>query len=235
MLTSLLPGLRHFRTPFAVGTICAFQAWIVFGQWVPARDKAHGFIERLYVLGEVAGRPVVASLITVVIYLMGDVLKISTRLAARINYGKEPDARHTIITLESYHALRTYLERLDHDDDQRSNIDNLMLAVIAEFPDVRMRLIANHLDVYMEHDRFDSEAEFRVNIGVYSLSLWILLSIYWSPWALMGLPISAVFFRNGIKALREANTIIVQSLVSGIASSRTYEQEERRLKEMDAW
>ena len=37
-----------------------------------ARDKAHGFIERVYALGGVAGRPVVTSIIAVVIYIVGN-------------------------------------------------------------------------------------------------------------------------------------------------------------------
>jgi hypothetical protein len=224
MLTSLLPGLRHFRTPFAVGALCAFQIWTLFGEWMPSRHEAHGFTKRVYELGEVAGRPVVTSLIAFALYLLGDIVKVSAERVARFIYSKRPSVRSSLLTHQSYHALHLYTETLRKPGDENFDLMGLMTAIMDEFPEVRMRLIANHVDVYLEQDRLESEAEFRVNVAIFSVSLWILLAIVWTPWSLFGLVASWVLFRNGLRALRGANAIIVQGLVAGIVESRTYVQ-----------
>src|SRR3954463_10203785 len=78
VLTSLLPGFRHLRTPFALGTLCTFQLWILIGDYAPSRSEAQGFIERVYVLGHVTGRGAVAAAISFLLYLMGDIVRLSS-------------------------------------------------------------------------------------------------------------------------------------------------------------
>lgn len=104
----------------------------------------------------------------------------------------------------------------------------MMINLEHELPEIRMRLIANHLDVYLEHDRLGSEAEFRLNVAIFFAPLWIILSVMWSPWILFGLMVSVVLFLHGIRALRESNAVLVQGLVAGIVESRNYREEEIR-------
>ncbi|WP_328542614.1 hypothetical protein OHT17_32230 [Streptomyces sp. NBC_00371] len=222
MLTSLLPGFRHVRTPFAVGALCAFQAWMLFGGWIPCKGEAQGLTKRMYVIGELLGRPIVTATIAFALYLLGDMLKLSARqVAGRINKAK-PSMRTALLTRDSYRELHLYAESLRARAGDSFDLMTAMTALIREFPEVRMRLIANNLDVYSEQDRFDSEADFRVNLAAYSVTLWIILATLWSPWFLFGISASAILYLNGFRALRAANGVIMQSLVSGIVESHVY-------------
>ncbi|MEU5316947.1 hypothetical protein AB0G67_09495 [Streptomyces sp. NPDC021056] len=225
MLATLLPGFRHFRTPFAIGTICALQLWLLFGKVIPAREEAHGFMRRAYSLGDMAGRPIVVSFIAFSLYLLGDVAKIQTVRVASLA-ARYLGPRFSPVSVRTYHALHELANRVDGDRDTFPS--DFLNNVESEFPEIRMRLIANHFDVYMEHDRLDSEAEFRVNISLYSSPLWLSLSLMWSPWVLFGFIPSVVLFLHGIRALRESNAILVQGLVAGLVESRNYNGEESR-------
>ncbi|MFF7552506.1 hypothetical protein ACFZA9_06390 [Streptomyces olivaceus] len=235
MLTSLLPGFRHLRTPFALGVLWAFQIWILVGEYVPGRSGANGFLERLYVLGEVTGRAGVTAAISFVLYMGGDIVRLTstqmlnlmTRILRITNvFGN----RFSSLSAQSRYELREYAEKAfalrenANDDD----VNGLMQKMVMEFAEIRMHLIASHLDVYMEHDRYDSEADFRMNVGVYSVSLWGILAWQWTPWALIGILASIVLFDNGLKARRDANAILVQAVVSRIVESRFFKEEKER-------
>ncbi len=222
MLTSLLPGFRHFRTPFAVGVLCAFQVWMLFGDWIPTRNEAQGFIKRLYALGELAGRPAVAAVVAFALYLLGDLVKLSATQVARTLNNLKPGMRTALLGRDSYRDLHLYAESLRGRAGEAFDLMAAMSAVMRELPEVRMRLIAEHLEVYLEHDRLDSEADFRVNLAAYSITLWVTVAVLCSPWFLFGLAASALLYLNGFRALREANGVLMQSLISGIVESRVY-------------
>ncbi|MFJ7340135.1 hypothetical protein ACIQU3_07480 [Streptomyces sp. NPDC101110] len=184
--------------------------------------------ERLYVLGEVVGRPAVFAFVAFVLFLLGDTVKVSAQQIAKFVYTLQPSVRLSLLTRESYHALHLYAGRLQDNGDDRFDLMKLMSGIMQEFPEIRMRLIANHMDVYLEHDRLDSEGELRVNLAVYSVTLWFILAALWTPWLLLGLVVSAVFFRNGTRALQEGNAILVQALASGIVESQRFTEEKDR-------
>ncbi|WP_234345832.1 hypothetical protein [Streptomyces sp. NRRL F-5755] len=233
MLASLLPGFRHLRTPFATGVLCALQIWILFGEEIPQRNAASGLILRLYELGDLAGRPVIVSFIAFALYLMGDILKLpAVYVAAWSSKCKDvrwlPQSvrrwlfiRLSPVTPGNIHLLHELAIRRRGDRGTYPGdwIDN----ILKEMPEIRMRLIVNRLDVYMEHDRLGSEAEFRVNIAIYSVTLWIMLAVTWSPCLLFGFVISGALYLNGVRALQQANSVLVQALVSGIVESRVAE------------
>ncbi|WP_159038760.1 hypothetical protein [Streptomyces sp. NRRL B-1140] len=230
MLASLLPGLRHFRTPFAVGSITVFTLWVLAGDLIPERSEAHGFLERIYVLAEVAGRPIVTAAIAVVLYLIGDLVRVSTKNAE--NGYKRVTTHLRILSDESRVELQNFADRayLRREPAESSPIPRtgLVRRIEHEFPEIRMRLIANHLDIYLEHDRLDSEAEFRINMALYSGNMWLALGVAWAPWLLLGLGASVVLLKNGVRALNDANAILVQAVVSGVVLSRYFEEEMQR-------
>lgn len=233
MLSSLLPGLRHFRTPFAVGALCAFQLWIILGEALPSRSEAHGLLHRIYSLGETAGRPVVTGVIAFLLYLFGDIMKVRPEQTRKITSLFRMD----VLSGYSNARLNMFTRGAYRKRGQLPNLDSAHLLswrIRGEFPDMRMRLIANHADIYLEHDRIDSEAELRMNMALYSATLWITLAIYYSPWSLFGFAASAVMFSNGLRATRDANEILVQALVSGIITSPSYEEEVNRDEEVDS-
>ncbi|MEU9002732.1 hypothetical protein [Streptomyces sp. NPDC048551] len=237
MLTSLLPGFRHFRTPFALGVLFAFQVWILIGDYVPSRSEAQGFIERVYVLGGVAGSAAVTAAISFLLYLVGDIIRLSSnqmmRILWRLKFPQVAPHRFATLSAQSKAALfefasTAFKARKDKGTASDEDFRKLRDEIVLEFTEVRMGLIANHLDVYLEHDRFDAEADFRLNVGFYSVSLWPLLAWFWTPWTLLGVFASVVLFGNGLKALRDANEILVQAIVSRIVPSRVYLDEADR-------
>lgn len=231
MLTSLLPGLRHFRTPFAVGTLFTFQLWLVFGRSIPAPNEAHGIIEEIYSLGNVAGRPIVTAALAFTIYLIGDCVRMSpasisavhSSLSGRLYYLSRESEMQLVLYATTAFSRRENLDRSLGDPAGR-----LAKQIRIEFPQIKARLIAGHLDVYLEHDRLASEAEFRVNVAIFTATLWCTLAYSWTPGALGLLPVSFILYKNGIAALRESNNLLVQIIVSEIVPSRRFEEEYAR-------
>lgn len=235
MLTSLLPGFRHLRTPFALGVLCAFQIWILIGDYVPNRSEAQGFIERIYNLGEVSGRATVTAAISFLLYLVGDIVRLSStqmmHIVERLKLPNIAPHRSSTLSAQSRYALNEFSANAftkRGDAASREDVSSLTERIMMEFTEIRMRLIANHLDVYLEHDRYDAEADFRMNVGFYSFPLWPIIAWYWTPWMLLGVFASAVLFGNGLRARRDANEILVQAIVSRIVESRMYQEEADR-------
>lgn len=240
MLTSLLPGFRHVRTPFAIGVLCAFQLWMLFGDAIPTQEEANGLMERVYSLTELTGRPIMTSAVAFMLYLLGDILKlpaaatarfVASLAALRLRLGgnwSRLDRNLVPITPRTYHIMHELADRIREDGGGFPK--ELMINMERELPEIRMRLIADHLDVYLEHDRLSSEAEFRINVGIFSVPLWGSLSAIWSPWALIGITLSAVLFLHGVRALQDSNTVLVQGISAGIVESRAYKDQENKVQ-----
>ncbi|MEU0965885.1 hypothetical protein ABZ357_10825 [Streptomyces sp. NPDC005917] len=224
MLANLLPGLRHFRTPFAVGALLAFQIWLIFGNSLPARGQAHGILHRMYSLGETAGRPIVTAVIAFLLYLIGDIAKLTSDQFAKIT--KQLHKKFDLLSYES--GLRLVLFAITAypivaNAIPTEEVNDLARKMRTEFPALRVRLIASHGDIYLEQDRLNSEAEFRLNVALFSISSWFVLAAAWSPWFLFGLVASGILYRNGLRALREANSLIVEAVVGRLITSDFYE------------
>lgn len=229
MLASLLPGMRHLRTPFAVGALCAFQVWLIAGEVVPSRADASDFVKRICELGDLAGRPIATAAVGFFVYLIGDIMRLSTKSFLTIKRITRIRPTWTVPPTEVettllYFARRAYVRR-SIDATEPDLAFNLQSRIFGELPEIRMRLIAEHMDIYLEHDRFESEADFRLNVATFSTSLWVLLAFYWSPWSLVGLIASLSLYRKGSHALHEANRILVQAVVSEVVKSRYFEEE----------
>ncbi|MBQ0974764.1 hypothetical protein KBZ00_27080 [Streptomyces sp. RK31] len=230
MLTSLIPGMRHFRTPFAVGVLVVLQVWAFAGEAIPRPGEASGFMARLYELCEFAGRPVMLPVAGFVLYLIGDVASASADVLNRLYqyftkgaYCLTPEGQTQLFTFACTAQAPVDLAEIDIALARRT-----AASIVHEFPDIRMRLIANNLDVYLEHDRLESEAEFRVNVAWSASILWCVLAIVWSPWVLLMLLPTFALGRIGVVALRSANSILVQSLSAGIVESTRFAEFQRR-------
>lgn len=83
MLAALLPGLREFRTPLAVGYAWLITLWLAVGYRAPRSDAARGFLADVYRLAHAAGPVAVGVAVSVGAYLLG---VIATRLGLDITY-----------------------------------------------------------------------------------------------------------------------------------------------------
>ncbi|MFJ8182872.1 hypothetical protein [Streptomyces sp. NPDC096105] len=229
MIASLIPGMRHFRTPFAVGVLIALQVWALAGDRVPRPSEASGFIARFYELCEFIGRPVLLPVAGFVLYLIGDVATASVETINKLyqyfakgRYCLTPEGQGQILAYASTAQQVEHVGQIDIPQARRT-----ATLIVHEFPDIRMRLTANNIDVYLEHDRLESEAEFRVNVAWSAAVLWCVLAVVWSPWMLLLIPPTFELGRNGVMALRKANGLLVQSLSAGIVESNRFKEQER--------
>lgn len=233
MLTSLLPGFRHLRTPFTVGAIVAFEWWAIIGDGIPKPGQAHGFLQRIYSLAEFAGRPLVTAAIGFAVYLVGNALTLKSWQAMRLVHTLSRVLPASTLASEStvqlYQLARKAFENRGLTDVVE--VRRMLHEMRAELISIRMHLTANHVDVYLEHDRLDSEAEFRFNVAVHLVIVWCVLAVQWSPWFIAGFALTAILYHDGLIALREANAILVQSVASGIVTSQVYERERERDRE----
>ncbi|THA98840.1 hypothetical protein E6R61_05705 [Streptomyces sp. LRa12] len=236
MFASLLPGFRHFRTPFTVGAIVAFELWVNFGEEIPKPGEANGLLQRIYSLSEFAGRPIVAAVVGFLLYMLGDTLRVTSDIAMRVAKRTGIYAISSDLSSDSTYQLVQFVQTafVQRETPDIDVAHQLAFEMQREFGDIRMRLTADHADIYIEHDRLDSEAEFRFNVAAHSLVLWCVLVDHWSPWFLVGFIVTARLYQNGLRALRDANAILVQSVVSGVVTSRVYERERQRDEESGA-
>ncbi|MEU6577118.1 hypothetical protein [Streptomyces sp. NPDC046805] len=210
--------------------LIAFQVWLIFGDSIPSRSEARGTLGRLYALADMAGRPIVLAVLSVTLYLLGDIWKLPAPQIASIH--SRLRGNNSLLSPESRIQLHVFAEgafrRRPLDDSRPSPSNRLVQDIQTEFPDIRMRLIVNHTDIYLEHDRLESEAEFRVNVAFHSVAMWVVLALTLTPWCMLGLVATVLLYENGIRTFRGANAILVQSIVSGIMTSRYYEEEVQR-------
>lgn len=71
MLTGLLPGLRHVRSPFVAGCCFLLAAWLVWGRHLPPEGEATGLLADAYRLGRYVGQPIVLALVAFIAYMIG--------------------------------------------------------------------------------------------------------------------------------------------------------------------
>ncbi|MFD5657061.1 hypothetical protein [Streptomyces hirsutus] len=227
MLASLLPGMRHLRTPFSLGVLCAFELWVFFGEKIPTRSEADGLVKRLYSLAEISGRPIVVAALAFVLYLIGGVIRIPI---AKLQYILDSALRKpAVLSRNSRWQLEEYakgaFERRRETVDVDVKAGELSQKIVREFSEIRISLIANHLDIYMEHDRLESEAELRINLAIYSFPLLLSPTFVSSIGGLVGVFIAILLIENGRRSLKEANAILVQAVIAGVVQSPSYETE----------
>ncbi|MEU6391056.1 hypothetical protein [Streptomyces sp. NPDC046939] len=235
MLASLLPGFRHLRTPFSIGVLCALQLWILFGESIPKRGEVNGLIERVYSLAEIAGRPIVTAALACILYLIGDVMRVPWRRIAKLNWFFFGElalvTSEDMVALQS-HALKAF--RVRGVSDPYENRPAMLIDDIQfEFPELRVHLIESNIDIYMESDRLNAEGEFRINVAIYTVPLWVILAASLTPWFLFGGIASVVLYVNGVNAFRSGNGLIVQSIVADIVASRYFEEEKQEDEESE--
>jgi len=93
-VASIIPGLRHLRTPLAAGYLALFAIWLAVEGSLPARNKATGVIAALIDLAQAATTLGVAIALSFVAYLLGSLIE-GLVTAGRKAYKarQEPDPR----------------------------------------------------------------------------------------------------------------------------------------------
>jgi hypothetical protein len=75
MLANILPGLREFRTPLAVGWTWLFALWIAMRHMLPPRDSSVGLVRDVLGVTTLLGQAAVISVLAFVAYLLGSLLE----------------------------------------------------------------------------------------------------------------------------------------------------------------
>ncbi|MBA8793909.1 hypothetical protein FHX74_001514 [Friedmanniella endophytica] len=76
MLTSLLPGLRHLRTPFATGCLYALCLWLIIAPTLLAAAQSNLVLQRLDLLSGFLGKSASLGALAFAGYLLGTLLVI---------------------------------------------------------------------------------------------------------------------------------------------------------------
>jgi hypothetical protein len=75
MLSNILPGLREFRTPLAVGWTWLFALWIALRHLLPPRDSPVSLVRDVLGITTLLGQATVLGVLTFVAYLLGSLLE----------------------------------------------------------------------------------------------------------------------------------------------------------------
>ena len=75
MLANVLPGLREFRTPLAVGWTWLLALWIALRHLLPPRDTSVGLVQDVLGVTTFLGEATVLAVLAFVAYLLGSLLE----------------------------------------------------------------------------------------------------------------------------------------------------------------
>lgn len=255
MLTNLLPGFRHLRTPLASGYIWLVAVWFAFHGRIPTRKEATGLVGAVYELTDLVGRPGTMAAVSFIAFLIGSQLLVQPACIRRLieslipaNWpllgGTSPDedylAWYTTFSRGALLTLDRYIKDLDRSilPDGASARPRYapdpavaMGNVIDELNQLAIRLQVGNADVFADYDRTKSEADFRVNVGLAVGALSFSLAYASGRWLfLAGLVITLVMIRDGVQRNREANDLLIQALVTGVITSASLADYDRELR-----
>ncbi|MFD8228638.1 hypothetical protein ACFV16_31380 [Streptomyces massasporeus] len=252
MIASLLPGIREIRTPLVTGYIWLISLWLIAGSAIPGRGQAQGKIRQIYSFTDFFGKSAILAAITFAAYLLGTLLEVKAvsalspilwirREVQRDIYGRqaweELTQPHRILKfrpLLTKPASKT-LERYVHNRVQGTAPENAekwfgkesfraQEILATDLDQVRTRLFAVNTDLYGESDRKASESDVRANVALAGAFLSVVLSLNFSLWWLLLLPVSAILLVRGISLARQANDMLVQAVVTELVKSPALEQ-----------
>ncbi|MEU6400720.1 hypothetical protein ABZ867_27535 [Streptomyces cinnamoneus] len=93
-----------------------------------------------------------------------------------------------------------------------------------DFTTLRTRLLVASKDLYGDYDRLSAEADFKVNVGISGV---VLSSITGATlddtrWLAVWVPM-AILITRGLKALREATSVMAQAIIAEVVKSPKFE------------
>ncbi|MEU6232467.1 hypothetical protein [Kitasatospora sp. NPDC047058] len=227
MLTTLLTGLRDFRTPLAVGYLWLVALWLAFHNSVPPRTTATGLPADVYQLVEVAGRPLTLASLSLVAYLIGAMLEVAAARLIRPRWLRVAAVtKLTNDTLSAYIRDRTNNANRPHLLDEDKQVE-LREKFLSEVEPMAVRLQSADKEISADQRRAATEADFRANMGLSLLAVVIVLGWRYTPlWGIAALfPI--LLIARGIGRLRTANDLVVQAAIgrTGGLYSTLFEEE----------
>ncbi|GAA3140079.1 hypothetical protein [Streptomyces echinatus] len=243
MLASLLPGIRELRAPLVTGYIYLLALLLLYGNKVPTNVAADSPLKLPYDLVGWLGKPTAIAVSTFVAYLVGSVLEVHAATVSRSfrkirSHSKLfKKRRHSLLpgderglkwlapelTPASVNALGRYIvERvrgklsISYDTDLKAEGFKFFLQ---DLPQLHTRLYGANKDLYGDYDRLAAEADLKVNVGISGNVLSGVAGVVVHPlWAILCGPMLVLFYR-GLSSDRQANDILVQSVVTDIVKS----------------
>ncbi|NHC13133.1 hypothetical protein [Motilibacter deserti] len=97
--------------------------------------------------------------------------------------------------------------------------DVLLAAIIEEREILQSRLLARSKDLWSEYDRHQSEAELRLTLVAPLAFLALVLAGILTPWALFGLLLVVLLYRQGVARYRAGQDVVLASLLAGEISA----------------
>lgn len=242
VFASLLPGLRDFRTPLAVGSLWLAVLWVWFAHLVPDANDAEGLIQQMYRLTGVFGSVVLVSMMSFSGYVIGllvssfhlDWRPIRRLLPNRLQPLSWQSAQ--LVTHQYQIAIERASESGVSDRDLRvfetgAISGGRVLNVESDIRLIAMRLQGTQKDIYDDYDRFRAEAEFRRSIALPIAVLLPSVVVHVGGAddgavvlaAIVSVVIFVLLHLLSWRKSREGNDLIIQCLLSGQVKSPTIE------------
>lgn len=255
VLSSLLPGLRTLRAPLAAGYIWLLNIWLLFGDQLPSRDEAAGLVERLYDLEGVVSEVGMVLALSFVAFLVGAISETGSRYIlmmfpgshiVRASYAQFLDRETRRLGIR-HRLAKEELERVqaaarDMNEGRvlvRQGIrgyrpvdDEFGVTALREMGRIRARLMAEQTALYGEHDRIQSEAEFRVTIVPPLVFFVVTVALSVHPlWLLALAPLGLLLYQaNGLRS--QAGQVLVAAVTSGKVKSPYLENLEAEIQQV---
>ena len=253
MFASLMPGLRDVRTPMAVGLLWITIAGVWGAQHIPDAETASGMWQQLYRFQSVFGSPVILSILAFCGYLVGLVFgfaQVAFALIGRrfpgltnpVSWQSGALYLEAVRSAESSMlAARRKLEAAGGRPESETFSDRRTPALYGPRGDVAgiasdiglvsMRLQGSKPSVFDSYDRLKAEGEFRTAVAVPVAVLLVSLSFQLSngerrvTWlvSLVAIAVAVILLFLAWRKSREANDLVIQSVVSGLVESPTIE------------
>jgi hypothetical protein len=233
LLSSILPGLRAFRAPFAAGVITLLAGWIAFEPHVHHLDSATGIYGSLSDLEDLIGRGGETAALAFTAYLLGSLvvtlMEATSRRTLRagafrrllpgefqVNAAKViaqiPDPMERTRLAERLHALYAPPRRLRIWKDAR------VQALQQEWRMIQFQLLVKQPVLAAEIDRIESEAEFRRALVIPLALLAAAIGVSGGRWWIVALLVllDVLVLRASIFATLDAEHATADLLLSDV-------------------
>lgn len=248
MLSSVLPGVREFRTPLTVGSAWLLVVWLLFGHHAPRMKPDEQPMASLWDLGSYAGKGGMLIGASLLAYLVGAFIEIDplhmwehggrprwiNRLRNLFRKGRLNSIQFYPVSDQTTTDLVNYAAEEYHARTVENPHVYLPGGIMREERQLATRLQAANIELFNRYDRLLGEASFRVNIAPPLLALSLALTWGWNGdvWLRIGITtasvaISALFFRQGVRRAIQSRDIIVQAVVADVVKSRFLARLER--------
>jgi hypothetical protein len=235
VLSEILPGIRHVRTPLVVGGLWLLLVWLVAGRSWPDEGEATGLWPDIYKLADLVGQPVVVASLALAAYVVGARMQwlltllqdgmrrsVTPRLPRWWSRLIVPTGIPTDVKRVAQAMAARYPEPDSSDGGVGMRTSDFRAALDIAVSAARFAWPAEAPDLYHEFDRRESERDFSNGIvlplGALGLALFVIAPTWaWLAVAFVGLALLSKQAAN--HQHRELERFVIEAVLTGRVKS----------------